>query len=109
MRRFMSREVERVATRKSLVFILRIEGKSPRLCTKCVQYAEGLIAVKLFLPGPPLFLPLARSDDDLRNDRIGMSVRLPHWSRCCSKDSIWLEEGETRILSYRRGFAEKLD
>src|SRR2546430_12327343 len=38
MRRFISREVERVATRKSLVFILRI-AETQALCTKCVQYA----------------------------------------------------------------------
>src|SRR5215831_14364758 len=64
MRRLISREVERVATRKSRVFILRIEG----LCTTCEQYAPTPVTVKLFLtvgeffsrPNSPLPLRVAQ-------------------------------------------------
>ena len=44
----MSREVDRVATRKSLVFILRM-NQDGLLCTSCVQYARLEKLSSLFL------------------------------------------------------------
>jgi hypothetical protein len=44
----MSREVDRVATRKSLVFILRMNPDG-LLCTSCVQYVRLAKLSSLFL------------------------------------------------------------
>src|SRR5712671_6124690 len=63
MRRFMSREVERVATRKSLVFILRIAEKPGTLYElRTICWGRG--AVKSFFCLIRSF-SLARFDDNL--------------------------------------------
>src|SRR2546426_982176 len=47
MRRFMSREVVRVATWKSRVFILRM-CSCPGYCSRCEQYPSSSLGVKSF-------------------------------------------------------------
>ena len=55
----MSREVDRVATRKSLVFILRMNPDG-LLCTSCVQYVRRAKLSSIFFSRAELARPLSR-------------------------------------------------
>jgi hypothetical protein len=62
MRLFMSRDVVRVATRKSRVFILRI-GLTERYCSKREQNMPGSVFCQVFFI--ELYLPIGQTTGEI--------------------------------------------